>query len=531
MDFKARSFLNEIGLDKCVFCHSNVLQGKVLSCLHLACKSCALSNVSFGNKITCTRCQHLAENLGQGYNVIESLADWTGYEATSWGPNSSDSEGLVSLCDDEACRETKTRASSRCDECAILLCEGHTFLHSRSRSTRAHKLSPMNEDGEDSKCRLHTTQDVIKFCSTCTSLVCEKCLAKDAHTSHDVRDLQVEADRFRSEFDDELATLAGNGEEGDLLSKQQSAVEAEIGKIAEQHALLSVQISDDFKESRRKLLDREIQLKGELDQVHWKVSKRLERFKSRTSELRGRLIMSRHLAGSLSDIGLLRASQGIKCAIQQSVSRKDEPDADGSLDATYHGFSSVAHRLGSLTAAGDGTGSDRDKNTITCLQFDAMKQQDGINLSSSNQTATTTVMPVENSLGSGQTFTTRLTVCVAGDYSMGVVKLRLKLLKNACNHYVGVDTGDSPMSFKAGFLGWGGHQGLCKNTDGGRLCLPWRDGDVLCLTLDCTGHRLTALHERSGKTEHIPVPAVPLCFKVRLCPEGAVTILPRVSFE
>ena len=51
----------------------------MLGCLHLARKSCALSNVSFENTISCTRCQRVVENPAYGYNVVDSLADWPGY--------------------------------------------------------------------------------------------------------------------------------------------------------------------------------------------------------------------------------------------------------------------------------------------------------------------------------------------------------------------------------------------------------------------------------------------------------------------
>ena len=564
MDVQSRTFLKEIGLDKCVFCHSDVSQGKVLGCLHLACKSCALSNVSFGNTITCTRCQVEVRNPGHGYNVVDSLANLPIDDVEAAGDipraeskESSDRAGStpenhpattvtsallqppvitavasprVVFCEDEACQGRENPAASKCMECSLVLCEGHVYFHSRDEATSSHTLLSLNGeiDEKDAKCHLHCSNDLIKYCSTCDALVCEKCLAKDEHALHDVEEIQTAVEGFKVEFRDDLADLDDGEDVAELLVKKEVVVDGQLSKIAEEHTTLSAQISDDFEKLRSGLQKREAALKRFIDQKHWKLSKQLDRIKDETREQRGRLLTSKRLLTSLADKEFLRASTPIRTAIQQSVASAKRLVAVRTLDTEYHGFSDIVNNLGRLTSPNVDDSNSSNDNPIYCLQFDTMRKADGIKLTSCSQIARTTIKREKKKDSDGYFYVERLGIFGAGDHRSGVVRFRVELVSNAINHCVGVALLQSPLPPNWGFLGWAGHDGLVEGTKGKSLGLPWQPGDELLLTLDSTHNKLTAVHERTKETETIDVPAAPLSFKVLLCPEGSVRILPKI---
>ena len=568
MDFETRRFLQDIGWNKCVFCHS--VQGKhskVLSCIHLACKSCALADISFQNTITCTRCHRVVKNPGHGYNVVDSLVDWPddGIDAADPIPEASaeqqSSEALKSgakkrrrrpklrsasssstefqasvahnrlpICEDEACQDSDVPATSRCMECNMTLCEGHVLVHGKGKITSTHNILPLEgvADGNDLKCRLHSSKDLIKYCSTCNICVCVICLAKDAHGGHDLEEISTAAKRFKGEFETNLAEIKG-GDVGtnrvNLLTGKQAVVKAQLDKIAEEHSALSVQISDDFQTFPAGLARREALLKEAVDQKHWKVSKQLEKIAEHTRELYGQVMVSQRLVSSLNDVSLLRASEPIRLAMKQSIADAKLRVPACSLDTKYHGFSSFVKDLGSLSSMG------AQDNPIYCLQFDAKSMMAGIELSNNSQIASTTVECNKKKNPDGSTYVERLGICGAHGYSSGVIQFRLQLLENAANQYVGVSSMSQPLSgLNRGFLGWGGHEGIANETKGGCLGLPWRNKDILSLTLDCTQSKLTALHERTGETETITVYKASglLYFQVLLSPVGSVRILPVI---
>ena len=362
MDDNVRAFLKETGLDKCVFCHSDVSQGKVLGCLHLACKSCALSNVSFENTATCTRCQSVLKSPGRGYNVVESLADWPGHGgaidqpfsesggAEAYATDPAPERCPLLLCDDQNCTEDEVAAESKCEDCDALLCEGHGIVHTKRKKTSSHRLLPLQEECSDIKCRLHISEDVVNFCEPCDSLLCKKCLAGGSHKSHGVEDIKPAATRLRLELADELAEFALNTGYSDLVAKE-AAVHVLIEQIGEEHESLSTQIGDDFDAARRKLQEREAAIKTQVDKIYWEVSKILDDVKDRITERRDQVMISHYLLSSIQDAGLLRTSGAIRNAVAAAQSSLEESMPGGSLHATYRGFSSSFGTFGELVSA------------------------------------------------------------------------------------------------------------------------------------------------------------------------------------
>ena len=369
MDDEDRAFLKGAGLDKCVFCHSGVSQGKVLGCLHLACKSCALSNVSFGNTLTCTRCQSVLENPGWGYNVVDSLADWPEPLSETGGAETEATEPAekrhpLPLCDDQNCAEDEVVAESKCKDCGALLCEGHGIIHMKSKKTSSHRLLPLQEERSNSKCGLHISEDVVNFCEPCDSLLCKKCLARGAHQSHGVEDITPAAARLRYELREEIDKFLFQCRCSNFAEREAN-VQVLLEQVGKEHQSLSSQIGDDFDAARRKLQEREAAIKTQVDKIYWNVSKRLEDVKDRTTEQRGQVMISQYLLDSAQDTGLLRASGAIRNAVADAQSSLEESMPGASLNTKYYGFSGSFHTCGELISIAPGKLAQAGSATVS----------------------------------------------------------------------------------------------------------------------------------------------------------------------
>ena len=94
------------------------------------------------------------------------------------------------LCDN--C-DSEDYARSRCDECAIFLCQYCTESHKRYRSTKHHKLFSMEElksnpgpqtVAKKIRCSKHKEEIIKLFCKTCQTTICRDCTIVD-HRQHE----------------------------------------------------------------------------------------------------------------------------------------------------------------------------------------------------------------------------------------------------------------------------------------------------------------------------------------------------------
>ena len=83
-------------------------------------------------------------------------------------------------------------AETRCEECGVFLCHFCTESHKRSRSTKHHKLTSMEElkasagpasVAEKLRCSKHKEELVKLYCNTCQATICRDCTIVD-HQGH-----------------------------------------------------------------------------------------------------------------------------------------------------------------------------------------------------------------------------------------------------------------------------------------------------------------------------------------------------------
>lgn len=97
-------------------------------------------------------------------------------------------------------------ASIRCEECAVFLCSYCSEFHKKSRSTKHHVLTTLQElksaaspisVAEKIRCKKHKEELIKLYCKTCQSTICRDCTIVE-HRTHDygfiedVADLQKE---------------------------------------------------------------------------------------------------------------------------------------------------------------------------------------------------------------------------------------------------------------------------------------------------------------------------------------------------
>ena len=371
MDAKDRTFLNEVSLDKCVFCQVVVGSGvtgagKVLPCMHLACKLCIQESVTLRNKATCARCQTEIPDPGHGETVVDSLSDWPGWNATSRGVQSESgqfggdlpSDDVLAgepkakrsltearlVCEAADCCDADADACTKCKECDMLLCDGHTIVHRRSKKSCQHTLLQLDSERRDhalhsQKCRLHITSDLVKFCMTCNTLLCDVCLTKSPlHSSHDVVDIATAAEVCKEAFSKQLARFADD-EIDEGLALKQVWLEEQKTKIENEAEAVSTAITADFEKMHRQLRDREEKLVADLNTLCWSRLKTLEKRDQELVEMRGKIKISRHLVERLESVYLVRSAESVVTVLEKDVASACEDEEDYTLRASYETFS------------------------------------------------------------------------------------------------------------------------------------------------------------------------------------------------
>jgi hypothetical protein len=81
-------------------------------------------------------------------------------------------------------------------------CEACSAEEHTSKVTCKHRRVPIvDRPQKDIKCKTHSTQSLVLYCSECKEAVCEHCHKFGAHKTHDVILLQDLDDRVKREID------------------------------------------------------------------------------------------------------------------------------------------------------------------------------------------------------------------------------------------------------------------------------------------------------------------------------------------
>ena len=125
---------------------------------------------------------------------------------------SDEPSGKKILCDN--C-DSEDAVQNRCNECAIFLCQYCTEFHKRSRSTRAHKVSTIEElkstigaqkVAKKVRCSKHKEEVIKLFCKTCQTTICRDCTIVD-HQGHKYGFVEDVADEEKQKIQNNLSEV------------------------------------------------------------------------------------------------------------------------------------------------------------------------------------------------------------------------------------------------------------------------------------------------------------------------------------
>ena len=287
----------------CPVCLDNLMDARVLPCLHSVCKTCVdkMLVTAADGTVKCPICQATVTLPSGG---AESLPK----DVTAASTCQNGERRECTFCEDKA-----KKATTWCKKCHLAFCDRHAGRHITSASTKGevHNVIPLamadlessSESGHVDvvpKCPQHN--EPLKFhCGSCDVAICGDCAVIGDHQGHkhvryvkDIieerkREVAEKVDRLESEFTRKLErSLQAVDHVSTELTRRADEVRTDIrqaGKRAvemvEAHVEQMVQDVDDLEGSRLKVLDRQKdELQAFLDSANNAV-----RFKERIMQL------------------------------------------------------------------------------------------------------------------------------------------------------------------------------------------------------------------------------------------------------
>ena len=521
------SFLKYVCQDKCVFCQSNDCQRKVLRCLHVACKPCIIEHLSGENTLTCVRCHKDTPDPGPGRRLADSLADWPEFSSTDSQPLASGTQStpFCQQCSDE----DEEAAVSKCGECDLYLCDGHSTVHGVSKKSRSHTLTSLQSAQPGSpNCQLHPANPLESVCKTCDILCCAKCITTSGHKDHAVTSTAEYAEAVSHRLGDQMSKI---NRESALITEEEEEIDSQIASVMNETKTMSETISQRFESRRNALQKKEEEMKNELDKQCWAKLKILEGRKEMVKERRAKQLTSQHLLKSCSGASLVQISPAITCSVEEEksiaaskpltaivlggrfTSERDDEIAEDTSTICSLSFASTGAELEQLDCA----------SYSYCNLFDPQRKSRGMTVSDQNHVAAACS---ESECGEAVNNTNHYLwqqIPSIGNYNQGTVRFELECLGDCYDTFLGVTFPNTKPSFPAfaklnsKLVAWAGWEENMGPVAGGRLGQPWKKGDVIRLKMDCDAHQMTAVHVRSGDQDTIEIPSRYICLSVALC--------------
>ena len=499
------SFLRYVCQDKCVFCQSHDCQRKVLRCLHVACKPCIVEHLSGENTLTCVRCHKDTPDPGPGRRLVDSLADWPEFSSTDSQPLASGTQStpLCQQCSDE----DEEAAVSKCGECDLYLCDGHSTVHGVSKKSRSHTLTSLQSAQSGSQnCQLHPANPLESVCETCDILSCVKCITSSGHKDHAVTSTAEYAEAVSHRLGDQMGKI---NRESALFTEEEE-IDSQIASVMDETKTMSETISQRFESRRDALQKKEEEMKNELDKQCWAKLKILEGRKEMVKERRAKQLTSQHLLKSCSGVSLVQVSSAITCSVEEekSIAGSESTTAIvlGGRFTSGRDDAEDTSTICSLSFASTGAELEHfDCASFSyCNLFDPQRKSRGVTVSDQNHVATACS---ESECGAAFDYTDHFLwqqISSFGNHNQGTVNFELECLEDCQFTFIGVTFPNTKPSFPAfaklnsEWVAWSGCKDNMELVAGGRLGQPWEEGDVIRLKMDCDAHQMTAVHVRSG---------------------------------
>jgi tripartite motif-containing protein 56 len=222
----------------CKICLESYKNPKSLACLHTFCEECIENHISSEStykkysdyrEFTCPLCRKrtqlpvggvkkLADNF-----LVSSLSELVGRQRPSKFP----------FCDICKLLSGKHRdATSKCLDCAKLLCANCVQLHRQTKVTSSHSLFDI-ETEKDIECREHKDEAVRFYCEPCDTCICVLCTFNE-HRDHEISQFSDAVvkykDNIRSLLEDSQRKIVAFDQQMETLSRCEESI-----RVAEQN--------------------------------------------------------------------------------------------------------------------------------------------------------------------------------------------------------------------------------------------------------------------------------------------------------
>lgn len=174
----------------CKICLEGYKNPKCLTCLHTFCEECIENHVmsestykkySDYREFTCPLCRKRTQlpvggvkKLSDNF-LVSSLSEIVGRQKPSKYP-------FCDIC--KLLNSKHKEATSKCLDCAKLLCTGCVQLHRATKVTAGHSIFDV-ETEKDIECKEHAGEAVRFYCEPCDSCICVLCTFNE-HREHEI---------------------------------------------------------------------------------------------------------------------------------------------------------------------------------------------------------------------------------------------------------------------------------------------------------------------------------------------------------
>ncbi|CAH1243953.1 TRIM2 [Branchiostoma lanceolatum] len=173
----------------CPVCMLHFRDPKILPCLHTFCRECLEEWASKQQPLECPTCRTQVSLPDQGVDGLR-----TNFYVNNLLDFAAAKKGAEPGVPCQVCEGNVEGSKSWCTDCAILMCESCTLLHSKFPTQKNHEVTTeetIKAEKDAGKfqrkrhCHKHQAQELAFYCESCNALVCTACTVVDHRPGKD----------------------------------------------------------------------------------------------------------------------------------------------------------------------------------------------------------------------------------------------------------------------------------------------------------------------------------------------------------
>ncbi|XP_066299091.1 E3 SUMO-protein ligase RanBP2-like [Branchiostoma lanceolatum] len=179
----------------CPVCMLHFRDPRVLPCLHTFCRGCLEEWATKQQPLECPTCRTQVSLPDQGVDGLR-----TNFYVNNLLDFAAAKKGAEPGVPCQVCEGNVEGSKSWCADCAILMCESCTLLHSKFPTQKNHEVTSeatikAEKDAGNFQrkrhCHKHQAQELVFYCETCNALVCTACTVVDHRPGRDHNPVEI----------------------------------------------------------------------------------------------------------------------------------------------------------------------------------------------------------------------------------------------------------------------------------------------------------------------------------------------------